>query len=1743
MKKACLPAGRLLCLLLLSANPLCAQTITPAVDGTDTRITQDGHRYIIHGGSLSGDGQNLFHSFQEFGLDPNQIADFLANPNLRNILGRVTGSNASIIDGLLRVTGGNANLFLMNPSGIVFGPNANLDVSGSFTATTADAIGFAGGRFNASGPNSYSVLVGVPNQFIFAQANPAAIFNQADLAVGADQSLTLAAGSIINEGSLSGGQIAVAAVPGTSRLRISQPGMLLSLEIERPGTDNEEQGTENSIPTQSLTPGTQNLTNLPTLLAGGNLHHAVAVETAANGSLHLVGSTGHGINEGNIAGTVIELDAHTLINRGSVDASGEAGGSIKAEVDSLVNAGYIRADGFTEEGGSIQIAATGRIAQTASAKVSATGGTNGDGGTVVLDAGAEGTVILSGEVNVSARENETGGGRAEILGERIGLFGASVDASGDSSGGTILVGGDYQGQGTIRRALSTAVNPSSTITADALTRGDGGTIVLWADGTTHFDGKISARGGPESGDGGTIEVSGLQGGRFAGIVDAAAPAGSAGTLLLDPKNITITDGPSELGLLQTLLNPTPAASDQFGFALAIDGSTVAIGASAADAVYLFDASSGSLLQTLLNPTPVAGDQFGTSVAIDGNTVVVGAPLDDTGGFSAGAAYLFDASSGSLLQTLLKPTPAANDEFGGSVAIDGNTVVVGTRNDDAGAGNAGAAYLFDASSGTQTQTLLNPTPAGGDEFGTSVAIDGSTVVVGAPLDDTGAGNAGAAYLFDASSGTQTQTLLNPTPAGGDEFGWSVAIDGGTVVVGAFGDDTGAVDAGAAYLFDASSGTQTHTLFSPTPAGSAQFGTSVAIDGNTVAIGSPSPVAEGTAYLFDASSGDLTQTLLNPTPAGGDFFGGSVAIDGSTVVVGASFDDAGATDAGAAYLLDTPTQFSHEESGSFRFDADRILQITNSGTHLTLQTSNDITINEAIIANNPSGSGGALTLQAGRSILIHADIFTDDGDLTLLANESLNSGVVDSFRMSGDAVIAIDPSVTLNLGSGNFSAILGRGEGLTHNSSSNISLGNLIAGTVSVQNNGPNGGSIIAEGAIQASGSTSLSASSTVATGDISTNGNPLTLTSTNGAITTGNLSTANTSSGGSIFLDASSQITTGTIDSSSTLGAGGSVTLDPSGDVQVSWINTNGGTFGGDIDITAGQFFRATDSFIDRNGILASLSSTGGTGGGDITIRHGGSGIIPFIVGNAALNGTAAAITSGEFAIAPLSVLPFTTTVGNIEIISVNSSSNPIDLFFRLDFLFFSPDSLRQVEAFLPETTLDLLTELENYFTRLFDRYLEQEQTPLKTLNDAQSILSKIEQATGVKPALIYVFFTPQDTIPAAPESGTKTLTSVRLSKNTSEALWQFTAQGLSSKPEAGIAERNRPIRADDLLNLVLVTSKGEFIQRRIPGMTRKRVQQIANRFRRGITDPLALKRDTYLAPAQQLYRWLVAPLEGELVVREIDNLVFILDSGLRSLPLAAMHDGEGFIVERYSVGLMPSLSLTDTRYMNIKDVQVLAMGAAEFPGQDQRALPGVPVEIAAITDSLWSGRSALNKDFTAENLHQIRQVQPFGILHLATHANFLPGSPSNSYIQWWNYRHSFNQLQQQVQFYDPPIEMLVLSACKTAIGDPEAELGFAGMAVQTGVKTGLGSLWHVSDEGTMGLMTNFYGYLKEAPIKAEALRRAQVAMLKGEVRLEDGQLVTPVGQFALPPELARLGDRQLKHPYHWSAFTMIGNPW
>ncbi|MDJ0601961.1 MAG: filamentous hemagglutinin N-terminal domain-containing protein, partial [Crocosphaera sp.] len=428
----------------ININPTFGQSIIPANDGTGTIINQEGNQFNIEGGTLSGDGTNLFHSLEKFGLNAEQIANFLANPQIRNILTRIVGGDPSIINGLIQITGGDANLFLMNPAGIVFGPNIQLNLPADFTVTTATGIGFNNNYwFNALGNNNYQFLTGEPSQFAFDLAQSGSIINTGNLSVGEGNNLTLIGETIINTGTLKapGGNITIAAIPGTNRIRISQPGSLISLEIIDPRQTNPQ--------LLGIKPQ-----DLPTLLTEGT-------QTL---DLNITGN-----NDGTLRLTEQNINVPT----------------------------------------------------------------------------PSGTLITSGTLATSSPSQV--GGNVTLIGDRIGVIDAQINASGPTGGGIIRIGGDYRGQETIPTAQRTLINSGSKVRSDALNEGNGGQITVWSEEITGFYGNISSQGGLTFGNGGLVEISGQQKLIFRGTVNTSAVNGLFGTLLLDPLNIIIKDGEGDSG--------------------------------------------------------------------------------------------------------------------------------------------------------------------------------------------------------------------------------------------------------------------------------------------------------------------------------------------------------------------------------------------------------------------------------------------------------------------------------------------------------------------------------------------------------------------------------------------------------------------------------------------------------------------------------------------------------------------------------------------------------------------------------------------------------------------------------------------------------------------------------------------------------------------------------------------------------------------------------------------------------------------------------------------------------------------------------------------------------------------------------------------------------------------------------------------------------------------------------------------
>ncbi|MEO1589698.1 MAG: CHAT domain-containing protein [Cyanobacteria bacterium J06632_22] len=608
-----------------------------------------------------------------------------------------------------------------------------------------------------------------------------------------------------------------------------------------------------------------------------------------------------------------------------------------------------------------------------------------------------------------------------------------------------------------------------------------------------------------------------------------------------------------------------------------------------------------------------------------------------------------------------------------------------------------------------------------------------------------------------------------------------------------------------------------------------------------------------------------------------------------------------------------------------------------------------------------------------------------------------------------------------------------------------------------------------------------------------------------------------------------------------------VTLTSDSDLVVDILN---GT--GDVNATAADDFRATGTAVlGEVGPTYSVVSIDGA----VVITHGGNGVVPFTVGDSTTNGTEAAIRTTTEAIEPDQSFIGTEVQGKIaivtgettpEVTTTTTTTTNCVVDCALPPTFSNGNRPRietdQGDGVPPLTVVN--TDNGDVFGQLIDREtgytgdflgylgLNEEDFPQPDLPALQEYLNQVAEATGIRPALLYVSFVPEGRITAAPE----TVASGALEP---AATLSATTKAADSPEIAQFSSPERSSQPDDILELILVTPDSPPIRRTV-SISQDQVQRVASQLRGEVTNRTRTRTRTYLRPAQQLHSWLIDPMSDLLTEAEIGNIAFVMPAGLRSLPVSALHNGESFLVERYSVGLMPSVSLTDLRYVDVRDSEVLAMGASSFT--DQPSLPAVPVELQAIAERIWPGEFLLNETFTPELLVSSRQQTPYGIVHLATHGEFKSGNIDNSYIQFWNQRVGIDQVR-SLGLNNPPVELMVLSACRTALGNEEAELGFAGLAVQAGVKTAMASLWKVDDVGTAGIMTQFYSSLRDEPIKAEALRQAQLAMINGDIRVKSDKMAWSGGEIELPDQLKDISSEEFDHPFFWAAFTTIGSPW
>lgn len=266
-----------------------------------------------------------------------------------------------------------------------------------------------------------------------------------------------------------------------------------------------------------------------------------------------------------------------------------------------------------------------------------------------------------------------------------------------------------------------------------------------------------------------------------------------------------------------------------------------------------------------------------------------------------------------------------------------------------------------------------------------------------------------------------------------------------------------------------------------------------------------------------------------------------------------------------------------------------------------------------------------------------------------------------------------------------------------------------------------------------------------------------------------------------------------------------------------------------------------------------------------------------------------------------------------------------------------------------------------------------------------------------------------------------------------------------------------------------------------------------------------------LRPYQQFYDWLIRPAQAQLQEQNITTLVFILDGVLRGVPMPALHDGQQYLIEQYNLALTPGLQLLNPSPRFSQKHDTLAGGLVQAR-QGFSSLPGVQQELEKIS-AIVPTEMLLDGNFTRDRLKSSLKASSFSIVHLATHGQF-SSQAENTFLLTWDERINVQDLDQVLEKPDP-IDLLILSACQTAVGDKRATLGLAGVAVRSRSRSTLATLWSVQDESTADLMAAFYRSFNQPGVtKAEALRQAQLSLLK---------------------------DPQFQHPYYWAAFVLVGN--
>jgi CHAT domain-containing protein len=342
-----------------------------------------------------------------------------------------------------------------------------------------------------------------------------------------------------------------------------------------------------------------------------------------------------------------------------------------------------------------------------------------------------------------------------------------------------------------------------------------------------------------------------------------------------------------------------------------------------------------------------------------------------------------------------------------------------------------------------------------------------------------------------------------------------------------------------------------------------------------------------------------------------------------------------------------------------------------------------------------------------------------------------------------------------------------------------------------------------------------------------------------------------------------------------------------------------------------------------------------------------------------------------------------------------------------------------------------------------------------------------------------------------------------------ECVTEFEAR--ASRVEA-LAERTAtlyPVLLHD--RVVLLLSVGGRLQQIPAKGTRQEITESARWFRQHLASPYG----EYLLYSQKLYKALIAPLDETLTRYNVDTIVFIPDGELRLVPIAALHDSQHFLVERFAVATAPGMTLYDPQPIARAGFSLL-LGGLTVEREGFRRLDHVGEELTSI-QHLLGGVVLKDEEFVMPALDDTLKRFPISIVHIASHAQFA-SDLSNTFVLTYDGHLGLNDLERlirQLRYRDMPLELLTLSACETAVGDDRATLGLAGVAIKAGARSALASLWRIDDRASSLLVTEFYRQVRAGGAsKAKALQRAQISLMR---------------------------SKEYERPQFWAPFLLIGN--